>query len=66
MAEGDLRQRLLKDRLADRADRELKLFNVGIGRNPTGIDVQLGNFTIIAVEKGDKVFRQIALIFFVQ
>ena len=66
MAEGDLRQRLLKDGLADRADRELKLFNIGVRRNPTGVDVQLGNLTIIAVEKGDKVFRQIALIFFVQ
>jgi hypothetical protein len=51
VAEGDLRQRLLKDRLADRADRELKLFNIGIRRNPTGIDVQLGNLTIIAVER---------------
>ncbi|UMX82569.1 hypothetical protein MJ561_01735 [Klebsiella pneumoniae] len=41
---GDLRQRLLKiDRRAVR-DRELKLFNVGIGRNQPGIDVQLGNF----------------------
>ena len=66
MAKRDFRQRLFKNRLADGTNSKLELFNVGIRGNPAGINVQLRNFAVIAVEEGNEVFRQIALIFFVQ
>ena len=66
MAKRDFRQRFFKDRLADGTNSKLELFDVGIRGNPAGINVQLRNFAIIAVEEGNEVLRQIALIFFVQ
>ena len=57
---------LFKDGLAHGANRKLKLFNVGIRRHPAGIDVQLGNLTVIAVEESNEVFCEITLIVFVQ
>jgi hypothetical protein len=42
MPERDLRQWLLEDRFTNGTDSELKLFDVGIGWNPAGIDVKRG------------------------
>lgn len=66
VVEGDFCQWFFKDWFVDCVDCEFKFFNVGIGWNLIGIDVQFGNFMIIVVEKGDKVFCQIVFIFFVQ
>lgn len=66
MAKRDFRQRFFKNRLADGTNGKFELFDVGICGNPAGINVQFRNLTVVAIKEGNKVFRQIAFIFFVQ
>ena len=61
-AEGDLLQRLVEDRLADRADGRLDLVDAGVGRHPAGLHVQLGHAPVVAVEEGQQVLGQVVLV----
>jgi len=62
LAEGDVLQRLLEDRLADGADCRLELVDLGFRRHPARIDMQLGDLAVVALEEGHQVARQVVLI----
>ena len=60
-AERDVLQRSLPDRLADGANGAFKRLDTGALRNPAALHMQLGHAPVIAVEEGQEVFGQIAL-----
>ena len=62
LAEGDVFQRALEDRLADAANRRFKFVHAGVSRYPARVDMQLGNAAVVALEEGHQVARQVALV----
>ena len=62
ITEGDLRQGLAKDGLADGADGGLELVDPGLGGDPARGDVQFGDAAVVMLEEGQQVLRQVALI----
>ena len=61
-AKRNLRQRLVENRLTHGAHRRFELFGAGVGRHPARFDVRRGHAVVVAVEKGQKVNRQIAFV----
>src|SRR5262249_54039105 len=61
-AEGDLLERAVEDRLADRTDRRLEFVDARVGRQPARLDVGLGDAAIVAAEKSEEVLRQIIFV----
>src|SRR5207248_3864715 len=61
-AEVDFLQRPREHRLAHRADRRLELVDAGAGRHPACLEVRLGDAAIVAIEKSEKVLREVVLI----
>ncbi len=62
LAEGNLLQRFVEDRLAHRANRGLELVHAGLRRNPAGLDVDLRHAPVVAPEEGEEVLRQVILV----
>src|SRR5262249_27094699 len=62
LAEGDLLQRLVEDRLADRTDRGLEFADARIRRNPARLEVYLRHATVIAPEEGQEILRKVVLV----
>ena len=62
VTEGDLADRFLPYRFADRADRRLELVHPGIARHPAGFDMQFGHPAVVAVEEGEQILREVALV----
>ncbi len=63
LTKGNILERLLENRLADRADCSFEFIELGFCRHPARINVQLSNPTIITLEEGKQVTGQIILIF---
>jgi hypothetical protein len=61
-AEGNVLQRLVEDRLADGAHRGFHFVDARVGRHPAGIDVQLGDAPVVAVEDGQEILGEVVLV----
>ena len=61
-AEGDVPERLVEDRLADRAHGRLELVDARVLRHPGGVDVQLRHAPVVALEERQEVLGQIHLV----
>ena len=55
-------QRLVEDRLADRAHRGFELVDARAGRHPAGLDVQLGDAAVVAIEEREEILGEIVLV----
>ena len=64
--ERDVLQRLVEDRLADRAHGGLELVDARTGRHPARIDVQGRDAPVIAAEEREKILGEIVLIALVE
>ena len=62
VAEGDVLQRLVEDRLADRAHGRLDLVDARVARHPAGFDVQHGDAPVVAIEEREEVLGQVVLV----
>ena len=62
LAERDLLQRPVEDRLAHDADLALQLVDARVGRHPSRLDVRGGDAPVVAAEEREEVLREIALV----
>ncbi len=62
IAEGDLRQGLAKNGLANRSDGRLEFVDPGAGGDPAGGDVEFGDPPVVVMEESEQVLRQVALV----
>ena len=65
-AEGDVLDGAREHRLAHGADRRLELLDARARRNPAGAQVGIGHGMIVAIEKREEIFREIALVLLAQ
>ena len=63
VAEGDLAQGLLENRLADGTDGRFELLDPGVPGYPARLHVELGDPPVVPVEEGQQVLRQVAFVF---
>ena len=61
-AQRDLAQRPVEHRLAAGAHGAFQLFGPRVGRHPAGFDMQLGHPAVVALEEGQEVLCQVALV----
>ena len=62
LAERDLRQRPVEDRLADDADLGLELVDARVRRHPARLDVRGRDAVVVAAEEREEVLREVALV----
>ena len=62
LAEVDLLQRPVEDRLAHRADRALELVDARLARHPARVDVRHRHAVVVAVEERHEVDREVVLV----
>ena len=62
LAERDLLQRPVEDRLADDADLGLELVDARVRRHPARLDVRGRDAVVVAAEEREEVLREIALV----
>src|SRR5207237_10130650 len=60
--EGDVLARTMQDRLAHRAPRGLHLVEARTGGHPAGLEVQLRDPPVIAIEDREEVLREVILV----
>ena len=61
-AEGDVLERLVEDRLADRAHGGLELVHARAGRHPAALEVQHRDPAVVALEEGEEVAGEVELV----
>ena len=62
LREGDLRQRLVEDRLADGAHRGFEFVDARFRWYPAGVDVQFGDAMVVAIEERKEVAGEVLLV----
>ena len=66
LGERDLGERLVEDRFADRPYGGLELVDARILRHPAGVEMQLGDPVVVALEEREAVLGQVLLVLRVQ
>src|SRR5581483_2098577 len=62
LAERDVLERLVEDRLAHDADLRLELVDARVRRHPSGLEMRRRDAVVIATEEGQKILREVALV----